>query len=223
MTKIPIAFVDDHKGLRQSLSTQINQFGNYLVTIQADNGRHFIEQLSTDTLPFIVLLDIRMKVMDGYETAEWLNKNHPSIKIIILSHIDEIFALQRMVALGACAFLTKEEDLQIIKSALDSVHQSGFYFGGILEKQVRRAILPSRHYTEEPLHTMSERQLHFLQLCPTGKCYKQIAGEMKLTTFQVDHIREELCDKLGVRTRQELTVFAIQNALMDFTPPLTMQ
>lgn len=68
---VRVALVDDHVLLRHSLANVINSFGDYQVVFEADHGFHFIERLGTMLRPEIVLLDITMPEMDGFETAEW--------------------------------------------------------------------------------------------------------------------------------------------------------
>ena len=72
-----IALVDDHVLLRNGLASLIQSFEGYAVLFQADNGKEFIQQLKAHPLPDIILLDITMPEMNGFETAAWINKTHP--------------------------------------------------------------------------------------------------------------------------------------------------
>ena len=71
--KTNIALVDDHALLRSALASMVKSFDRYSVSLEADNGKEFIQQLKTAPAPDIVLLDIKMPEMDGIETAIWLN------------------------------------------------------------------------------------------------------------------------------------------------------
>jgi len=180
MNKIPIAFVEDHKLLRTGLTELINGFGNYVVTIQAGNGADFINQLPAKGIPEMVLLDIQMKGMNGYATAEWLQQNHPSVKIIVVSQLDHPCAVHRMLLFGACAFISKADEPLIFKQALDSVYHSDFYIGGLLAAEVREAMQPSRCATKADYH-LSEKEIIYLEWCGTSLGNKQIAHELKLS------------------------------------------
>ena len=83
-----VALVDDHTMFRKGLSSLINLFPGYKVSFDAANGQDFINQLDTQNLPEIVLLDIAMPEMDGFTTANWIRSNHPQIKILALSTMD---------------------------------------------------------------------------------------------------------------------------------------
>lgn len=213
MNKISIAFVDDHKLLRAGLIELINDFKNCTVMLEAGNGKEFTQQLNLENLPQIVLLDISMPVMNGYDTAAWLQQNHPGIKIIVLSQFDEEFAIARMVNLGACAFLVKDEEPEILEEALNTVHQTGFYFGGQLGSLVRQLLQPSK-YSQPGYDTLlSETEIRFLELSGSSLTYNQIGDELSMTVKQVEHLRDRLCTQFDLKTRPQLAVFALSNGL----------
>ena len=82
-----VALVDDHILLRKGLRELINGFDKYEVLFEADNGKDFISKLVIGKLPDIVLMDINMPKMDGYETTLWIKNNHPEIKVIALRNL----------------------------------------------------------------------------------------------------------------------------------------
>ncbi|MCZ0211677.1 response regulator transcription factor, partial [Streptomyces sp. UMAF16] len=94
-----------HVLLRSALARLICSYENYTVAFEASNGKEFIEKLSKQVLPDIVLLDINMPEMDGYETARWLTKHHPHIKILALSMESDDTNIIQMIKLGAKGFL----------------------------------------------------------------------------------------------------------------------
>src|SRR4030095_8983255 len=96
-----IAVVDDHVLLRNGLAALINSFNGYKVLFEADHGKEFISLLDTMGVPDIVLLDINMPEMNGYETATWIKNNLPSTKMMVLSMMDEETTIIRMVKAGA--------------------------------------------------------------------------------------------------------------------------
>ena len=95
-----IALVDDHVLLRNGLCGIIGNFDNFTVLFEADNGSDFIQKLDPNNLPDIVLLDISMPIMNGYETAEWIYNHHPSIKIMVLSMLNDERTIIKMLNMG---------------------------------------------------------------------------------------------------------------------------
>ncbi|HQS52224.1 MAG TPA: response regulator transcription factor, partial [Daejeonella sp.] len=83
-----VALVDDHELLRSGLAAIVNTFDGYKVIMEADNGKVFINNMKGKPAPDIVLLDITMPVMDGYETAGWIKNNLPDTKVLVLSMLE---------------------------------------------------------------------------------------------------------------------------------------
>src|SRR5438034_8391741 len=102
-----IAMIDDHKLLRNGLAKIINDFEGCEVVHEANNGEEFIEVLNQKIkeepgfIPDIILLDITMPRMNGYETAAWIKSNFPTVKCLVLTMIDSDYAIIRMLNLGA--------------------------------------------------------------------------------------------------------------------------
>ena len=94
MTKI--ALVDDHVLLRNGLASLINSFSGYTVLFEANSGKHMIELIDANNLPDVVLLDITMPDMNGYETALWLTTHHPQVKILALTMLNDERSIIRM-------------------------------------------------------------------------------------------------------------------------------
>ena len=123
-----IALVDDHALLRSGLAGVINSFGEYTVIFEADNGRQFIEFLKTKGTPDVVLLDINMPEMDGFQTANWIRNNAPKIKVLILSMLDNDDAIIKMLRNGAKGYILKDSKPDVLKNALRDVVEKGFFF-----------------------------------------------------------------------------------------------
>ena len=126
--KPAVALVDDHVLLRNGLAGLIRSFGEYAVLFEAHNGTDFIRQLKPRFLPQLVLLDINMPEMDGYETALWLKRNFPEVKILALSMYDTDNSIIRMLKNGAKGYILKDIEPSELKLALDSVMRKGFYY-----------------------------------------------------------------------------------------------
>jgi DNA-binding NarL/FixJ family response regulator len=223
MSKISIAFVEDHHLVRFGLTAIINLFEDYTVILEASNGQDFIQKLTLANLPQIVLMDIEMPVMNGYDTTVWLQRNHPHIKVIAISSIYKEFAVVKMIHSGACAYIAKDAHPCEFKKALDAVHQSGFYIEGEQGALVRQALYPSKYGQLEIVTNLFEEEIHFLQLCGTSLCGIAIASQLKKSPKQTEYLQTKLMEKLGLRTRTQLAVFAIENGLKKFTPPVIMQ
>ena len=106
--KIKIAMVDDHVLLRNALASLINGFDNCKVVSQANNGQEFIKGLHISSLPDVVLLDLNMPVMDGFDTVTCLKDNYPTIHVLMLTMYDSELTLIRLLQAGVKGFLKKD-------------------------------------------------------------------------------------------------------------------
>ena len=198
---IKIAMVDDHALLRNALALQINSFENCRVIIEADNGQDFIKKLKENTSPDIVLLDMNMPVMDGFDTALYLYKYHPDIKILMLTMYDSELTLIRLLQAGAKGFLKKDISPSELKFAIYSVMQSGYYYSTQTAGRLANLFRRNRDSVRLQGAMLEEKEVQFLKLVCTELTYKEIAQSMHLSTRSVDGLRDNLFFKLDVKSR----------------------
>jgi DNA-binding NarL/FixJ family response regulator len=211
-----IALVDDHVLLRKALCELIRKFESYDVLLDADNGQHFISKLNPLDLPEIVLMDINMPDMDGYQTALWIKNNYPSIKVLALSMYDHETAVIRMFKAGAKGYILKDADPKDLKDALNSVIVKGFYYSEMITGSLIHSInkLDDEDGHVKELVNLSEREIVFLKLVCTELTYKEIADKMFLSPRTIDGYRDTLFQKLNVKTRVGLVIYAIKNGIV---------
>lgn len=209
-----IVLVDDHILLRKGLADLVISLG-YEILFEADNGKIFCEQLDPAHLPDLVLLDINMPKMDGYETALWLKKNYPQIKVLTLSMYDDENAVIRMLKNGAKGYILKDSEPEELKTAIEAILNKGFYYSEMVTGRLMHTIssLDEENTSSSQLLHMSEREIEFLKLACTELTYKEIAEHMFLSPRTVDGYRDALFQKLGVKTRTGLVIYAIKNGV----------
>jgi two-component system, NarL family, invasion response regulator UvrY len=207
-----VAIVDDHILIRQGLSALINSFSNYKVLFEADNGKDFIAQLKPRSLPDIVLMDITMPEMDGYDTTRWLHNNYPAVKVLALSVLDSEAAIIRMLKSGAGGYLLKNAKPAELQLAMDTLLEKGFYFNDLVSNRLIHSLnkIGDDKSDLNTLVNLSEREIEFLKWVCTEKSYKEIADELCVSPRTIDGYRDQLFEKLGVKTRIGLAMFAIR-------------
>ena len=213
--KTRIALVDDHILLRNGLANLIENFDGYTVSFQADNGKDFIEQLKTNAVPDIILLDITMPEMNGFETAAWIRENAPSIKILVLSMMDNDEVVIGMLKAGAKGYILKDSKPVVFKQALDHIRDTGFYMNELVSNKMLNFVSQDKNKASEmsAIAQLSPRELTFLQYACSEMTYKDIAVEMKVSPRTVDGYRDELLKKLNLQSRVGLVLFAIKHGL----------
>jgi two-component system invasion response regulator UvrY len=208
--KIKVALVDDHILLRAGLCSLIESFSNCEVVYEADNGKDFIRKFTKEAIPDIVLMDINMPEMNGYETSAWIKANYPEVKVLALSMHDHENAIIKMIRAGMKGYILKDSEPRQLKCAIDSIMSSGFHYTQMMTGKLINIL--SRQDREVELN---DRELEFLKLVCTELTYKEIADKMCKGTRTIDGYRDALFDKLHVKTRVGLVLYAIRNGIVN--------
>ncbi len=210
MDTIQIALVDDHRLFRSGIASLINNFNGYNVLFEAANGEELSRKISPKFKPDIILLDINMPVMNGTTTAAWLKKTYPEISIIVLSMFDDAEKVLAMLRLGVKGYLLKDAEPFEFEQALQKVSQGEVYY----PEFVTRLLLDS---VSQPVdhNRLHGREIEFLKLAGTELTYKEIADQMNVSTRTVDGYRDALFEKLNVKSRIGLVLYAMKNKLID--------
>lgn len=212
--KIQVAIADDHSLLRNALANLVNTFDGYTVITEADNGKDLRSKIQQHIVPDIVLLDVNMPEMDGFETTQWLHKNYPYIKILVLSMLSDEKTIIKMFRLGAKGYLLKNTDPGELKEALDSVMNKNVY----LSEDVSRKLVSGLHNDTGPVEketVLNEKEREFLRWSCSELSYKEIAEKMFLSARRVDDYRQNLFSKLKVNSRVGLVMYAIKNGIVE--------
>jgi len=212
-TTTSIVLVDDHILFRKGMVELIDKFDGFTVDWEASNGLEFIKNLQLFGNPDIVLLDIAMPEMDGYETAKWIKEKHPKIKILVLSMFDLEKAIIRMLKLGVNGFILKDAEPQELEKALEDIKEKGVYYSELVSGAMANTI---RNENERKgTVDLNEREIQFLELVCSELTYKEIADKMCLSFRTIDGYRDNLFNKLNVKSRVGLAIYAIKNGIID--------
>jgi len=211
-----IAIVDDHSMFRKGLASLINLFPGYKMLFDAGNGKDFISQLQTNNLPDIVLMDISMPEMDGYATTEWLRNNYPEVTVLALSTMDTEEAIIKMIKSGAKGYVLKDANPEELKVAFDEVLSRGYFYNDLISRKVLNAVhqLTDSKNKLTTFANLSQREIDFLKFTCTELAYKEIADKMKVSVRTVEGYRDSLCEKLDLKTRIGLAMYAVKNGIV---------
>lgn len=212
--KIQVAIADDHTLLRKALAKLVTSFENYSVLFEADNGKEVKNKISQHIIPDVVLLDVNMPEMDGYETASWLFKNHPQIKVLALSMFSDEKTIIKMLRLGAKGYILKNIDPEELKNALDSVVKKNFYLSEYISGKIISGLHKDVDRQEEQVN-LTDKEKDFLRLICSEITYKDIAAKMYVSPRTIDEYRNHLFEKLKVKSRIGLVMYAIRNGLVE--------
>lgn len=203
--KHSIVIVDDHILIAKALGSILGNFNQFEVLYECENGKELQEKLKRKgNVPHIVLLDISMPIMDGFETAKWLKETHPEVLVMALSMQDDEQGLIKMVKFGAKGYLLKNVHPIELENALNNLIRTGYYYPEWATNKIFASI-------SNEVVDLSEREKQFLRYSVTELNYKEISDKMFCSTRSVESYRDSLCEKLGLKSRVGLAVYAIKN------------
>ncbi len=216
MNTISIAIADDETLFRRGMKLILDDYPRFQVNFQAANGVDLLDKLSTaETLPDILLLDLKMPKMNGIETAKILQKKYPDVKIIVIStHFSRAFIIN-MIELSAVAYLPKNSQITDVVETIESVHKNGFYYNNEVLTIIRENIISKKKPKAQFSLELTNREKEVLQLICEQHTAPEIAEKLFISARTVDGHRNNLLLKLNCRNVAGLVVLALQHELVD--------
>jgi DNA-binding NarL/FixJ family response regulator len=210
--KYTIAVVDDHLLIAKAISVIIDGFEHFEVLYQAENGKALQEKMKVRVnIPDIVLMDISMPVMNGFEATQWLTDNYPDVTVMALSVQDDDDSLIKMIQCGAKGYLHKNVHPTELELALNTLMDKGMYFPAWATSKIFTSMSKKDKKPNTPEIAFSERENEFLTYVCTELTYKEIADKMNCSPRTVEGYRDALFEKLEVKTRVGLAMYAVRN------------
>ncbi|MDC8003761.1 response regulator transcription factor [Aureisphaera galaxeae] len=212
--KHTIAIVDDHILIANALSGIIANFEPFEVLYVCESGMDLQNKLKGKSPPDIVLLDVNMPIMDGFETALWLKETYPTILIMALSMQEDEQSLIKMIRNGAKGYVLKNIHPRELEKALGRLIENGYFFPDWATKKVFTSI-GENTIDISPKSGLTDREIEFLKHTASEMTYKEISEKMFCSPRTVENYRDSLFDKLNIKTRVGLAVYAVRNGYSD--------
>ncbi|UPK71183.1 response regulator transcription factor [Chitinophaga filiformis] len=212
-----IAIVDDHNLFRKGLIKLIN-LGNiqnkYNILFEADNGHDLQGKMRHAPFPDIILMDIDMPDMDGFEAVDWLQRTHASVKVLVISMVESDEAILRMLRLGVKGYLSKDIEVEDMHRALETIANNGFYYSDTATKVMNYNLNGTMSPNKNAVY-LSENEREFIKLAASELTYQQIAEKMNLSPKTIDGYREALFQRLKVKNRVALALYAVKHGIVQ--------
>lgn len=206
---IPVAIAEDHPMTRNAIKSILSETEGYYLSLEAADGKDLISKLEqSDQPPTILILDIGMPRMNGYDTMAVLRVKYPSIFVLILTMFSEEYSIVQMFRLGAKGYLEKGRADQL-PQALKVVQDGNLYFNDGISGN----LIPRMQRRERPVG-FTEKEKQILQLFCSDQNYQEIADNLGITVRTVQGYRESLFQKLDVTTRAGLVLTALRTGLV---------
>lgn len=210
---IRIALVDDHQLFRKSLSSLLESSDDFDIVYDTDNGLHFIDYVEATSID-VVLLDIQMPILNGYEVCKRLKMLHPEIKILIISQLTSKEVIHHVMECGANGFCSKNSSPEHLEIAIRKIMERDYYFDNELGSVIRDAILWDKKegFTLDSYESMSftERETEIIKLACRELGTKQIADKLCLSTRTVENHKKNIMKKTHTKNFIGVILFALK-------------
>ena len=212
-----IAIVEDHLLIRKSMVMLINSFKGMHVVIDADNGEFFLDAIKTCPVD-IVLLDIQMPIMNGYETCKHLLHKYPDVKVLIVSQLTTKQSIHKIMEIGAHGYFTKNSAPEQLEVAITSIYNHGFYFGSELGAVLREAILWDKKNSKEKVLSeskLTDRELEIMVMMCKEMTSQEIGAQLFISGRSVESHRRNLMEKTCSQNVIGIVMYALKRGLVS--------
>ena len=212
--KLRVILADDHQVIREGLRTLIEEQSDMEVVAEAANGRDAI-RLCGEMKAQVVVMDVAMPDLNGIEATRQIMTECPTAKVLALSmHADKHYAAG-MLGAGAAGYVLKDCAFEELADAIRRVATGGSYLSPEIEGVVLRDYVErlSGEGGASAFSVLTDREREVLQLVAEGHTTKQIADTLHVSVKTIESHRQNIMDKLEIRSIAELTKYAIREGL----------
>ena len=209
---INILIVDDHDLVRAGIKRILDDVSGMKVIAEARTGEEAL-RLGRQLKPHVVLMDVKMPGIGGFEATRKLLRIDPDIKVLIVTTCNNDLYPARLLQVGASGYLTKGSSMNEMINAIRAVHAGQRYISPEIASR-----LAFRHVTDSedsPFEMLSERELQVMLMITKGTKVQDIAEKLCLSPKTVNSYRYRIFEKLSVNNDVELTLLAIRYGLVE--------
>jgi len=213
---IKVILADDHRIFRKGLKSLLSEKKNIEVLAEADNGDEALEAVKKYK-PEIVVMDIAMPKMDGIEATRQVREQFPDTEVVILSMHAKKAYIDQVLKAGAKGYVLKDSDEENLLSAIDTVHNGGYYLDSPVADQVLSDYFrdKSKRELKKQSDPLSERERQVLRLLAEGHSNQEVADTLYISRKTVENHRANIVRKTGIQGQVGLTKYAARIGLID--------
>lgn len=212
---LKIAITDDHTLFRKSLGMLLNSFNNMQVVLEASNGSELLEKLKTTNVD-ILLLDLQMPVLDGFETSRHVKEKYPEIKILILTLMSGADIIEKVINMGVNGYFTKNTPPNELENAIWNLKEDGFYFEDSLSQVINKILSTTDNQTiKEHEVIFTERELEIIKLTAEGFKAREISKKLFISPKTVNNHKQNIQNKYKFENMMTAILYCINHNLIN--------
>ena len=212
MPKITILLVDDHKLIRDSWSFILNSDPRFKVIGETSNGDEAVE-IAKEKRPRIILMDVNMTPMNGFETTKLMRKYSPGSRVIGVSMHSMPAYARKMLQLGAMGYVTKNSSKEEMITAILEVDSGKKYVCEEVKNILAHQELDDKDNDEPDLNVLSRRELEIIKLIKEGLSSKEVGLKLDISIKTVEVHRYNILKKLNLKNTAALVNFINSHGL----------
>lgn len=210
--KLKILVTDDHTLFRKGTTMLLKSFDFIGEVEEAENGREALNKLKAGGFD-LVLLDLEMPVLDGWEASKKIVNRFPDIKIIMVSMHDSLPIISDLIEIGVHSYLLKNADPNEVRKAILSVINNDFYYNQLVSNALKRKPQQSDDKKKTKNADISPREVEVLQLICQELTMREISEKLFLSEQTIHTHRKNLMKKTKAKNAVGLVKFAFQNGI----------
>lgn len=219
---IKVILAEDHIVVREGLRMVLEAEKDIQVIAEARSGREAVE-LVKKLRPDVVVMDIAMPLLNGFEATRQILKSFPATKIVVLSAHNDDEYIDQMIAIGAKGYLIKQSSSQVLSQAVREVQKGNLFFSADIAKRLEKKnkkTMGRDGILKKKNARLSSREIEVLQLIAEGKANKETASELEISIKTVEKHRQHLMEKLDIHDTAGLTRYAISVGIIESSAPI---
>lgn len=211
-----ILIADDHPIFRDGLKRLLESEGEFNVIGEACDGVEAVT-MARQLIPEVMLLDLAMPRRQGLDTLRELAADPKSVRVILLTAAAEKEQIVEALQLGARGVVLKDSATQILLKSIRAVMNGEYWVGresvSNLVQYLRTLVTPASAFPQRNKYRLTPRELEIIAAVVAGFANKEIAQYFKISEDTVKHHLSNIFDKVGVSSRLELALFAVNQSL----------
>jgi two-component system, NarL family, invasion response regulator UvrY len=208
---IKILIADDHPIVRNGLKQIITDENDMEITCEASNSSEVFESLKKNKID-ILILDISMPGMGGFEILERIRQNYPKLPVLMLSSLSEELYASKSLKAGASGFFNKESAPEELVKAVRKIYSGGLYVSSFLAEKL--AIDLKKDVTKPPYEYLSNREFQIMCMVGSGKTVSEIANILFISVKTVSTYKSRIFKKMNLKNNSELINFCVKEGFV---------
>jgi DNA-binding NarL/FixJ family response regulator len=215
MNPVRILVADDHEVVRRGVCALLEGHAGFQVCDEAVDGREAVDK-ARRSLPDVVILDIGMPGLNGFDAARQIRKVSPDSEVLILTMHESEQVIREVLAAGARGYVLKSDAGRDLLAAVEALsHHKTFFTSSVAEMVLQKYLEANPEVAKREVSSLTPREREVVQLVAEGRSNKEVATILNISVKTAETHRTNIMRKLDCHSLSELVRYAIRNKIID--------